>query len=355
MRNFLFLIVMACAISLPFVLQTPSGSSFIFATDEAPSSTWVTERNPSGEVPASGFKAMYFSREYPDKVVFEETVPDITIQYAWSDFKKINSSGFRGYWVGRLNFDTPATRQISVSEGHARSVIRINGKIVYESKKQKKEFTHDFAAGEHFIEVEYDNHWHTVEYKVTIQEKIRYLSESQVRSSLVNSNQKPTQLYYVGLYESSAKNAAVDIELPETDHPIVLWLNSYSAIDWKLPADKNISAVILGSFLPGTRVQGNAVKRILHTKTFIGISNKSITCKCSGVSRPHFHCEYKHDLTDAAKRLLALTGSRLDGYAVSYDADRVKIAAYDEKVEAAIYAQQRLNEKAKRQCETGTN
>lgn len=355
MRNILFLIVMACAISLPFVLQLSPDEGSIVASDETPASTWVTERNPSGDVPASGFKAMYFSRADPDKLVFAETVPDIAIQYAWSDFKRIESAGFMGYWVGRLTFDTPTTRQFSVNEGHSKSVIRINGKTVYESKKQKKEFTHSFAAGEHFIEVEHDNYWHTVEFKMTIQEKIRYLSEGEVKSYLVNSNQRSTQLYYVGLYESSAQNAAVDVELPETDRPIVLWLNSYSAIDWKLPPDHNISAVILGSHSAGSRVHGNAVKRVLHTKTYIGVSNKSTTCTCSGIGKPHFHCEYKRDLTDAAKRLLALTGSRLDGYAVTYDADRVKITAYDETVEAAIYSQQRLNEKAKRQCLTGTN
>ncbi|MEM7636693.1 MAG: hypothetical protein AAF299_19155 [Pseudomonadota bacterium] len=355
MRNILFLIVMACAISLPFVLQLSPDEGSIVATDETPASTWVTERNPSGDVPASGFKAMYFSRADPDKLVFEETVPDIAIQYSRSELKGIESAGFMGYWVGRLNFDTPTTRQISVSESHAKSVIRINGKTVYESKKQKKDFTHSFAAGEHFIEVEHDNYWHTVGYKVTIQEKIRYLTEGEVKSYLVNSNQRSTQLYYVGLYDSSAQDATVEVELPETDRPIVLWLNSHSPIDWKLPADQKVSTVILGSRVTGSRVYGNAIKRVLHTKAHIGVSNKSITCTCSGIGKPHFHCEYKRDLTDAAKRLLALTGSRLDGYAVTYDADRVKITAYDETVEAEIFAQQRLNEKAKRQCLSGTN
>ena len=130
-------------------------------------------------------------------------------------FHQINSPNFAAYWVGKLSFSAPATKQFSVSQSWAKSRIFVDGVVVFDASNQSETFTHEFSPGEHVIEVEHINNWHTVEYKVTIEDVVDKLTESQLKDRLAASSAKPANVYYVGLYESGRKDSSVDVAVPD--------------------------------------------------------------------------------------------------------------------------------------------
>ena len=220
-------------------------------------SSWGQRLNPTGAIPSRGFKAIYFDREVPGTVVFQENVDSIAIKYAWADFHQIDSPNFAAYWVGKLSFSAPATKQFSVSQSWAKSRIFVDGVVVFDASNQSETFTHEFSPGEHVIEVEHINNWHTVEYKVTIEDVVDKLTESQLKDRLAASSAKPANVYYVGLYESGRKDSTVDVAVPDRSQPAVLWLASYEAIDWNVDALHPGSTVVVSSHSPGSRVRGS--------------------------------------------------------------------------------------------------
>lgn len=313
-------------------------------------SKWGKKLNPSGAVPNRGFKAIYFDRSAPGKVVFQENVESIAIKYAWADFHRIDSPRFGGYWVGKLNFDAPATKQISVSQSWSKSRILINGQIVFDGGDSGATFTHRFAPGEHVVEVEFINNWHTTEYKVTIEDERVKLEPEQIAAHLSRAG-KPSALYYAGLYESSAKDTSVSVTLPPSRKRAVLWLTSYEAIDWHVRSSGPVT-VIVSSYAPGSRVRGSGVTEVAHVDRSMSISRVSETCSCSA---GHFHCEQNEDLAQVAEELRSVTGLALTGYAVRYSAAQLAMQPYGKTIAARILDRRSKREAERKICEAKAN
>ncbi|MDH7794988.1 MULTISPECIES: hypothetical protein [unclassified Beijerinckia] len=291
------------------------------------SSSWGKTLNPAGVIPNDGFAAYYFDRNRPTRAIFQENIKDVAIKYSWSDFHSIKSENFGAYWVGKLKFDKPATKQISISQSWAKSRIFIDGRIVFDDKNTSKSFVYDFSPGEHVMEVEYINNWHTVEYKVTIDDKRTLLTETEVAQYFMNNKSDDADLYYVSMYESRAKDTSVTVVLPASDKPLILWLASYEAIDWRISTTATVSSVIVGSFNPGSRVSGEGSAPISYLKrNWSGIVNETRRCSCSA---GNFHCESKTGLEDVAEKLQSITNRPLTGYATTYSADGLTTKPYD--------------------------
>jgi hypothetical protein len=288
-------------------------------------SPWGRKLDPSGRVPETGFRAYYFDRRNPDRLVFEENVDSLAIKYAWSDFHNIESPSFAAYWIGKVKFAKATAQQISVSQSWAKARIRIDGETVFDKSSSSGSFVHQFSKGEHVVEVEYINNWHTVEFKVTLQDVVPLLSEAEVADRLRLEAGPKANLYYVGLYESAARDTHVDVSVPATGRPAILWLTSYEAIDWNIVSRDPVKAVVVSSYAPGSRVRGNGSDRVLSLKGWRGLYGKSKKCSCvAGM----FHCEGDADLGEMADRLFGATGRSLRGYAVDYSADRLVLQAY---------------------------
>ena len=291
-------------------------------------SPWGQRLNPSGTIPACGFRAVYFNRTSPRAAVFEEAVDSIAIRYAWDNFHGIDSRNFGAYWVGRIHFDAATTKQFSVSQGWAKSRILIDGKVVFDKTNTSGSFIHEFTPGDHLIEVEYSNNWHTVKYKVTIEDEITLLTEDQVAAYFRDHEAGAANLYFVGLYESAAKDAIVDVALPRTGKPVVLWLSSYEAIDWRISSSDTIDAVVISSYSPGSRASGAAAARVLHQRGWSGVTAIATRCNCDS---GHFLCEDGTNLADVEDRLAKVTKLALSGYAAQYSAATVSVIAANAK------------------------
>ena len=310
-------------------------------------SSWGKRLNPTGALPDNGFRAFYFDRKNPSNVVFQEDVDSIAIKYAWAEFHEIDSPDFGAYWVGKLNFPSAATKQFSVSQSWAKSRIFIDGSVVFDESNQGRTFTHTFTPGDHVIEVEFINNWHTVEYKVTIEDVIEELSEDEMATWIKTQGGKFAGLYYVGLYESDRKDTSVDLTTPATDSPVILWLTSYEAIDWNIDSLHPGSAVIVGSYAPGSRIRGAEIGQVHHLKGSWGIYRVAKQCSCVAGT---YHCEGDKDLNDVAEKLLSLTGVPLSGYASEYSASALTIQPYDDELNLQIMAKRQAIEAAQKQC-----
>lgn len=338
---------------LPEISPTPSQAQTAPDAGDAVSSdrttsSWGKTLNPSGEVPSSGFKAIYFDRDAPRTIVFQETVDSIAIKYAWRDFHNIDSPKFAAYWAGRLTFSAPTTRQISVSQGWAKSRIFIDGKIVFDKANTEGSFTYDFTPGDHIIEVNYINNWHTTEYKVTIQDDVRTWTKDDVAAYFRTNGKEPAQVYYAGIYESDTKDSSVKLSLPRSDKPIILWLSSYEAIDWRVAAQDGVKAIVLSSYAPGSRVSGVDAGQLIHLKRWEGIYSPMAKCDCAAAGI--FHCEDRTDLNDIADELRTVTGSELTGYALKYSAETLSMRPYDQAIRQQVAARKVANADMQKQC-----
>jgi hypothetical protein len=315
-------------------------------------SSWGKRLDPRGAIPNSGFKAFYFSGDNPGRVVFEENVDSIAIKYAWAEFHHINSPQFGAYWVGKLKFSRPVTRQISVSQSWAKSRILIDGEIVFDESNDSRTFSHDFSKGEHVMEVEFINNWHTVEYKVTVDDRVDTIEDSQVSEYIADNGKYPPNLYYVGLYESASRDTSVNVTLPYTGKPVALWLTSYEAIDWNIISSDQVSSVIVSSYAPGTRVRGTHVSRVARIGRAMGVHSETRRCSCAGGT---FHCEDEQDLEDVARALRSVTNMELTGYAVKYSASELAISPYGRDDERRILDQRAASEAARKVCVGNAN
>lgn len=315
-------------------------------------SSWGKQLDPSGAIPNNGFKAFYFSRDNPGTAVFQENVESIAIKYAWADFHRINSPQFGAYWVGKLKFSSPVTKQISVSQSWAKSRILIDGEIVFDESNSSKTFSHEFSSGEHVMEVEFINNWHTVEYKVTVDDAVDTIEESQVSEYISGGGKIPSKLYYVGLYESASKDTSVNVTLPRTGKSVVLWLTSYEAVDWNIESPDKVSTVIVSSYAPGSRVRGASVARVVRVGRALGIHSETKRCSCVAGD---FHCEDHQDLEDVAQKLRSMTNMELTGYAMKYSASELSIQPYGQDVMRRVLDQRAATEAAQKACVGNAN
>lgn len=315
-------------------------------------STWGKALNPSNQVPAQGFKAIYFDRRTPRTVVFQETVNSIAIKYAWHDFHNIESPNFAAYWVGRLSFSAGETKEISVSQSWAKSRIFIDGESVFDKANTQGSFNYDFTPGEHIIEVEYINNWHTTEYKVTIQDNARIWTKAEVTEFFRTNSNPLAQVYYAGVYESGAKDTSLKLSLPRTDKPVILLLSSYEAIDWRIASPGNVQAVVLSSYAPGSRISGIEVKNLFHLKEWDGVYRPTADCNCTAGT---YHCENRTDLNDVADEVRRIVGLDLSGYALKYSAEALSVRPYDQALRQQIELSKAASLEAKKACTSDPN
>ena len=122
--------------------------------------TWGDTLNPSNQVPSGRFKAFYFNSQQPRDVIASALVDDVGISYAWSEFHNIRSEDFGAYWVGRFHVAQPATRIANISQSWSKTRIIIDKKVVYEGGSDAR-VPYTLSQGDHLIEVEFLNNWHT--------------------------------------------------------------------------------------------------------------------------------------------------------------------------------------------------
>lgn len=287
--------------------------------------TWGAVLNPDGQVPLGSFKAFYFNTNDPRQVVASENVADVAINYSWDAFHSIKSEDFGAYWVGWLNFHKDEARVIEVSQSWSKTRIIIDGKVVYEGGSNARQpFT--FTRGQHLVEVEYINNWHTTSVRVNFGSASAPRSQAQVLEQLQGPEFRGAEVHFIGLYESSAKDMSVRVQVAPSTKPLILVFSSYDAIKWVINESKpgTVRAAIFGSFNPGSEVRGLDPRRS-HAIALAGtVGTYDLKRRCTCVAGT-FHCESSGDLLSTASAVEKLTGFPLATFSGAYSNDQAAI------------------------------
>ena len=310
----------------PWCVDSETGSAAI--NEPRADEPWRERFNARGEFPKDAFKAVYFSRNGLFPKVVREYSDAIAVNYIRREFHNIKANSFAAYWATALVFDKPTMKTISVSQS-GNSKIRINGDVVYEPKQSTSEFVYEFPAGEHTFEVEYVNTWHTVGVNVTLQDEVSSVTRSELSDIISEASFENPHLLYAGLYTSSNRDNSVKLNLPKTDNPLVLWLDSYETTNWIAPPESDVALAVIASSSPGTTIRGGNIGQIIHVDKYLGVRSFDRKCKCIN---GRLYCEYKRDLADASDLLTEATGLNLKAYHVAYKGGETDFVAYDEDV-----------------------
>lgn len=286
--------------------------------------TWGSALNPSGEIPEHGFSAFYFNTNEPNGSAYTEPVADIAINYAWDELRGIKSEDFGGYWVGNLICDTDESKQIFISQSHSKTRLMIDGEVIYEGGHDKEIF-YQCAAGTHKVEVEYVNNWHTTEFSLRIAQPVTYFLVSEISDKLQGNGLLAADVGLVSVYESSAKDLSLKLEIKKNNKPVVLFLTSYSPVVWEIgnPYGVDIKAVVYRSHSPGSKITGDIGGQtlIMATKDMIGNSSSRPFPRCN-CTAGYFHCE-GGGIGSAMDAIEKMTLRSLSGFTMAYSAHQL--------------------------------
>ncbi|CAM3680692.1 lysozyme inhibitor LprI family protein [Parendozoicomonas haliclonae] len=262
--------------------------------------TWGDRLNPGGEAPLDSFKAFYFESTKPDRPAQEAEVGKIALNFPYDKGFGIPSETFAAYWVGRVAFDRDTAQTLELSLSWAKVRLIINKAVVYEGgSDQSIPFT--FTAGEHLIEIEYINNWHTTEFSFTRQALVQKHDIKDIGRVLKGLNAGDASILYAALYESKSADLTTTVSVINHQKPVVLLLSSYGPVSWHIvnPGKADIRAVIFGSHAKGSTVTGDLDGDVplLALKTRVG--NYRIVPSCSCMNG-RFHCEGRSGLDDLA-------------------------------------------------------
>ena len=193
-----------------------------------------------GSVPDQGFMAYYFTQNNIGQPVFSKQVSHIAINYPYDEFHGISAENFAALWVGKIRLaeDTVLDMQYDLSMAQLR--VWVDGRIVHQywhhpgSKNQssnESRFELLLPRGEHRLEVEYINHWHTVGFAMHPQRKLLQPQDGEVRALLDNP---AYTVVHASVYESGNQDSTLPLELPPVGKPVVLVLKSHNSVFWQI-------------------------------------------------------------------------------------------------------------------------
>lgn len=279
--------------------------------------TWGKHINPKGIIPKNRFKAFYFNTKDPRNIIATEEVSKVGINYPFDQFHKIPSEDFGGYWVGDFQYDEEKSMELSLELSWAKARVIINGVVVYEGENSTT-FPYIFKKGSNVIEVEYVNNWHTTGFKMSVQPMKKKYNTGELQTFLSEQVSKEAEVLYAGAYESAQTDQSVFLKLGMVSKPVILVLNSYSGINWKIsnPNHVKIEAIVYSAYQPGTEIMGDISKttpKLAYDGT-IGSYTMEQQCDCHGAI---FHCEGSNGLS-VIRQIESLTKRKVLGYDVYY-------------------------------------
>lgn len=283
---------------------------------------WGKHLNKDGDIPTGKFKAFYFDRTNKQTPPVQEIVDNVSVQGGFYT-KGIKSGNFAAYWVGRFEFDETTTKTFYFNISWSSARLIIDGKFV---RKRSEGTVYTFKPGAHVIEVEYINNWHTVGFGMRMKDAEpdgphRFATEDEVVELFREMNDHKYELHVAAVYESANGDASLDVNIAAQETPVVLWLNSYEGVGWRIqnPHDTPLLAVVYASYSKASDLEGvSEYVPVLAFNKWTSMHNvKFRSCSCSG---GHFHCEVKKDLLQINAEFEGLYGKSIDAYAGGYKA-----------------------------------
>ncbi len=309
--------------------------------------TWGEKFNPSNQVPGEGFYAFYFDRSNPTQLVHKEHVGQIGIDYSYNEFHGINSQNFAAYWVGVITTHGKETIEVKADDGWNAFRVIIDGAVVQEHKRSpaagpvislrtsarraprspEGNPLVTLMPGDHLVEVELINHWHTTDFSATFERYAKRYKDSELKNKITSLNLGDYEFQYVSVYESDGQADTTQINVSRRNKPVVLVLNSYESVNWKInnPHNTTIAAVLHGSYKGGSTAYGDLTDTtpVLMKARHFADTWGARTCECRG---GRFVCKSMGAST-LKDKIQSYGNGRLGGITAEYSASYLDVPA----------------------------
>lgn len=268
-------------------------------TTPAPSTVCdITDKKPyfNKKIPKNKYIAYYFC---DDNFIGTEIVDAISINYASSEFLNIPSNRFRAIWETNIEPSKGSqSKVLSASVSGSDVKVFLDDNLLQKWTGNDKELPIIFSKKSHRLRVEYANQRHTVNFSASFANypKIKLDEASHVVLPLINDE---TKAVYIGAYESKNLRNQVVVTIPKIKSPIVLFLSSYSVVNWKIenPSKTKIAGVFFSSYEKGSSVISSDDGQIINLvglgyayENFDEISEKIM--QISGIAPYYKYGEY---------------------------------------------------------------
>ena len=310
--------------------------------------SWGDIYNPGGNIPAHGFAAWYIDTRQPQQPVATAEETRIALDFAYSDSHGIPSESFAAYWAGKIPVVQKGHYRLKADIGWAQMRVLLDRHIIAESREsQRTELPPalELDAGEHLLEVEYSNHWHTAQFQLALEPDVPAYGSEDLAAAIAALHLPPaTVTHVVALYQSAAADRRVRVQAPTGDTPYILVLNSYDPVNWELQGRAPV--LVVHDDRGSLRGMGGAPQLVWRSRFSHNAASEDLPgppeCTCH-IRERSLKCE--GDVTPGlVGKVKQLTGYPLAGFSGAYDnTDDALIpvpltpgAALAEKEDAAI-------------------
>ncbi len=310
--------------------------------------SWGDIYNPGGNIPAHGFAAWYIDTRQPQQPVATAEETRIALDFAYSDSHGIPSESFAAYWAGKIPVVQKGHYRLKADISWAQMRVLLDRHIIAESREsQRTELPPalELDAGEHLLEVEYSNHWHTAQFQLALEPDVPAYGSEDLAAAIAALHLPPaTVTHVVALYQSAAADRRVRVQAPTGDTPYILVLNSYDPVNWELKGRAPV--LVVHDDRGSLRGMGSAPQLVWRSRFSHNAASEDLPgppeCTCH-IRERNLKCE--GDVTPGlVGKVKQLTGYPLAGFSGAYsNTDDALIpvplipgAALAEKEDAAI-------------------
>ncbi len=250
--------------NMPPPLRTRDLSTY--PEDDSP---WGTRFPAAPDAPEGKFLAYYFdSVAGISSNIKPRIVDSIDINFGWaydpatgrdSDYTSapgvISSENFGAYWRGTFTLTEEQEVDVIVDSSWSMVQVIIDGKVVHSSAANTSggNSTVRIPAGDHSVEVKFENGWHTTGMSVSLRPKLDQEAMRRIENKLATGN---LQRWQVDVYESGNIDNSVKLTVTLGSYdPVTLHLNSYSAVRWDMASIPTglVQTVVVSSVSGGAR------------------------------------------------------------------------------------------------------
>ena len=192
---------------------------------------------------------------------YTETVTRPAIAYPYAYEFGIDSYNLYAQWEGEIVAHEETNLSASFNLSWSDVSFYLDGTLISKWANNNKIIPLTLDVGTHSVRIEYHNHWHTTGFNVSFTN----YTKTDVSKDISSNINGATQISYIVTYDvdtGTSRYNEVEITLPQTDRPQLLFLSSYDAINWVInnPYNTELQGVVFNSYGPGTTVSntGNA-------------------------------------------------------------------------------------------------
>ena len=232
---------------------------------ESLTNSWGDILNLKAYIPTGVFKAYHFNTMEAKTVIASDIIDEPKLSYAWSDFKGIESEDYGSYYVGRFEFDEVVTKKFIFFNGWSFIRMTIDGEVVYKSwEADDLSLEHFFSKGDHIIEVEYINDWHTTDFMVSMTDDIPIKTREDINDFIKAYTDSDTKFYILNDHESSELDFKTVLDFKDAKGKVFLILNSSNPIHWVIEDVDNVDlqGILYASYWNGSKIINNSGRDI---------------------------------------------------------------------------------------------